>query len=184
MQSNVANDGAVTARDGGTVELFGITVTGGTVNLDSAGATTTLEIEGSVTLTGGTVAMTDNANNKIVSNGSAATLTNHDSISGGSGTIGDANLTLLNYADIAALSSLGELILKASAITNESGATLEAKAGGTLEIWSPVTNFDATSGIVARDGRTVEPVGDTVTGGTIALNAPPAAPHLQTQPTV
>src|SRR5260370_8649656 len=101
MQSNVANDGAVTARDGGTVELFGITVTGGTVNLDSAGATTTLEIEGSVTLTGGTVALTNNANNKIVSNGSAATLTNHDAISG-AGTIGDAHLTLANYGDIPA----------------------------------------------------------------------------------
>ena len=112
--------------------------------------------------------------NSIVSTSdetSGATLTNYDAVSG-AGTIGDANLTLVNYADIAATFST-ELVLNTglNTILNESGGTLEAKAGGVLEIDSNVHNLDAThSLIVADDGGTVEFVADTVSGGTIELN--------------
>ena len=78
--------------------------------------------------------------------GSAATLSNFDTISG-AGTIGDANLTLLNFGDIVAASLTGtELVLNTggNTITNEAGATLEAQSGGTLEIDSNVSNSGAT----------------------------------------
>ena len=192
IKSNVTNVNATTstiiALDGGTVELVNDTVTGGTINLDSAGAATKLEIAGSVTLTGGTVTLTNNGNNSIVSNGAAATLTNKDSISG-AGTIGDGAggfLTLDNFGDIAAAFTT-ELVLNtgAIAITNEAGATLEGKSGGILEIDSNVTNVNATtSKIVADDGGTVELVNNTITGGAIALNGATTPTMLQIEGTV
>ena len=188
LGSNVSNTGQVNVLDGGTVELINDTVTGGSINLDSAGAATKLEIAGSVTLTGGTVTLTNNGNNSIVSNGAAATLTNKDSISG-AGTIGDGTggfLTLDNFGDIAATFTT-ELVLNtgAIAITNEAGATLEGKSGGILEIDSNVTNVNATtSKIVADDGGTVELVNNTITGGAIALNGATTPTMLQIEGTV
>src|SRR5439155_15249685 len=68
----------------------------------------------------------------------------------------------------------------ANAITNEAGATLEAKSGGILEIDSNVTNLNATtSKIVADDGGTVELVSDTITGGTLQLASSGNATTLQ-----
>src|SRR6202040_2206062 len=156
---------------------------------NSAGAATTLQIEGSVTLSATTTTTLSNkAQNAIVSThdevAGAATLINRGNISG-AGTIGDGtggtNLTLDNFGDIAALYST-ELVLNtgANAITNEAGATLEAKSGGGLEIDSNVTNANATTSLIrADDGGTVELVGDTITGGTIELNGAGAATKLQ-----
>ena len=62
-----------------------------------------------------------------------------------------------------------------NAITNEAGATLEAKSGATLEIDSDVSNTGAT--IKADDGGTLELVNDTITGGTIALNGATHGDH-------
>ncbi len=173
IESAVTNSGQVLALDGGTVELVGDTVTGGNINVSSTGAATatTLEISGNVTLTGGgTVTLTDFAENRIVSNGSAAELFNSDLIQG-AGTIGDATLTLDNSATIDATGT-NPLILDTgtNAITNESGAKLEASDDATLAIKSDVTNIDLTSHIVADDGGTVELVNDTIAGGTLELD--------------
>src|SRR5262249_46573248 len=124
-----------------------------------------------VTLTGGTVSLTDSDFNLVVSSSdettAAATLTNSDTIIG-AGTIGDANLTLLNYGDIAA-SGTHELVLNTggNTITNEATRTLEAKNGGTREIDSTRSNLALATDAA---GGTVELVADTVSGGTIALN--------------
>src|SRR6266487_3149452 len=144
IDSNVTNVNATTSKivadDGGTVELVNDTVTGGTLQLASTGDATTLQIEGTVTLSATTTTtLSNNAQNLIVStsdetSGAASTLINRGNISG-AGTIGDANLTLDNYGDIAATFAT-ELVLATglNAITNEAGATLEAKNGGVLEI--------------------------------------------------
>src|SRR5204862_340161 len=195
---NVTNVNATTSKivadDGGTVELVADTITGGTLALNGATAATTLQIEGSVTLSNTTTTTLSNyGGNAIVSThdeiAGAATLINRGNLSG-AGTIGDGtggtNLTLDNYGDIAALYST-ELVLNTgtNAITNEAGATLEAKAGGVLEIASNVTNVNATtSKIVADDGGTVELVADTITGGTLALNGATAATTLQIEGSV
>ena len=157
-------------------------------------AATTLQIEGTVTLAAGTtLTLTDYANNAIVSThdevAGAAKLINHGTISG-AGTIGDRHRR--DQSDAGqfrrhrrrAPRFANELMLNTgtNAITNESGATLEAKSGATLEIDSDVTNTGAT--IKADDGGTLELVNDTITGGTIALNGATAATTLQIEGTV
>src|ERR1700754_2541960 len=73
--------------------------------LGASGHFTGLMISGNVSLTGGgKVTMTDDAHNFIVSDGSDATLTNSDTISG-AGTIGDGHLTLVNDGTIDATGS-------------------------------------------------------------------------------
>ena len=89
IESDVANSGQVIVLNGSTVEFVANVVTGGQIELQASGDPTKLEISGAVTLTGGTVTLTNDSNNAIVSNGAAATLVNHDLISG-AGTIGDA----------------------------------------------------------------------------------------------
>ena len=196
IDSNVTNTGAtIKADNGGTLELVNDTITGGTIALNGATTATTLQIEGTVTLAAGTtLTLTDYANNAIVSThdevAGAAKLINHGTISG-AGTIGDTtggiNLTLDNFGDIAAggaIAFANELVLNTgtNAITNESGATLEAKSGATLEIDSDVSNTGAT--IKANNGGTLELVSDTITGGTIALNGATTATTLQIEGTV
>ncbi len=164
-------------------------VTGGTIALNGSSLATTLQIEGTVTLaTGTTMTLTDSGKNTVVSTsdetgGAASKLVNQGNISG-AGTIGDANLTLDNFGDIAATGTTNELVLSTgtNAIINEANATLEAKSGATLEIDSDVTNTGAT--IKANDGGTLELVKDTVTGGTIALNGSSLATTLQIEGTV
>ena len=104
------------ADNGGTVELVGDIITGGTIDLNGSTLATTLQIEGTVTLSASTVTTLDNSysGNKIVSThdevAGAAKLINHGKISGGAGTIGDgtggtgtpASLTLDNYGTIVA----------------------------------------------------------------------------------
>ena len=78
LDDNVANHGQVLVQDGGTVVLVNDTITGGQINLSSTGSATDLQIAGVVTLTGGTVTLSDIAQNAIVSNGAAAKLINYD----------------------------------------------------------------------------------------------------------
>ena len=130
IDSNVTNSGAtIRADNGGTVELVGDTVTGGSIALNGSSAATTLQIEGSVTLTGGTVTLTNYSGNSIVSThdevSGSATLINYDTITG-AGTIGDGsggtNLTLQNFGDIAAAAGFAtELVLNTgtNTIVNE-----------------------------------------------------------------
>ena len=197
IKSNVTNVNATTsiikADDGGIVELVADTITGGTIALNSAGAATALQIEGTVTLSDTTTTTLSNfAQNTIYGTSDEALgvskLVNKGTISG-VGSIGDGttDLTLDNFGNIAALSSSNELVLNTgtNAITNEAGGVLEAKSGATLEIVSNVTNVNATTSIIkADDGGIVELVADTITGGTIALNSAGAATALQIEGTV
>ena len=168
LDDNVANHGQVLVQDGGTVVLVNDTITGGQINLSSTGSATDLEIAEVVTLTGGTVTLSDNAQNAIVSNGAAAELINYDSISG-AGTIGDGNLTLDNFAAIDATDA-SPLILDtgANAIINEATTgILEASSGGTLDIESNVTNDGQ---VIAQHGGTVGLVSAVITGGIVTVD--------------
>ena len=167
LDDNVTNDGQVLVEDGGTVELVSDTITGGQINLSSTGTATDLEIAGTVTLTGGTVTLSDEAQNAIISNGAAAELINYDPISG-AGTIGDGNLTLDNFATIDATDAT-PLILDtgAHAIINEATTgILESSSGGTLDIESDVTNAGQ---VLAQIGGTVGLVSASITGGIVTV---------------
>src|SRR3569832_1898833 len=101
--------------------------------------------------------MPDNVHNSIVSDGSAATLTNHDFISG-AGTIGDSHLTLVNDGTIDATGS-NKLIINTS-VTNDSTGVLEASAGDTLEIDGNVIN----NGLIEADSSSASKAFVNITG--------------------
>ncbi len=157
---------AITLDNAGTIEL-----TDGTLAL---GGNMTLDGGGNVTLSDDTdnaVMLNDGSGNAIESDGSAVTLTNVDNTIAGAGTIGDANLTLINEthgtidADDAA-----PLILDTgdNLITNL--GLLEATAGGTLEIESEVAN---TGGTISASGAgsVVDLIGVVITDGTLETSA-------------
>ena len=115
----------------------------------------------------GQVTLNDSSNNAIVSDGSAATLTNVDNTISGAGTIGDAHLTLHNeqYGVIDA-DGVNALILDTGANTITNAGLLEATNGATLEIKSSVANDGGTI-TASGAGSVVELFGVTVTGGTL-----------------
>ena len=132
-----------------------------------------------MTLTGGTVTLSDYSDNSIVSD--AGTLNNYDMIPG-AGTIGDANLTLNNYATIDANDSIPLILDTGPAIINEAATgILEASSGSTLEIESNVTN---NGQVLVKDGGTVELINDTITGGQINVSSTGDATKLEISGTV
>ena len=78
--------------------------------------------------------MSDNSHNVIDSDGAAATLTNHDTISG-AGTIGDAYLTLVNDGTIDATGSHGLVIDTGINSSTSHGVvgSIEVTNNGTME---------------------------------------------------
>jgi fibronectin-binding autotransporter adhesin len=149
---SVAAGTTVGVSDGNALDLVGTITDAGKIALNSSSDTTKLEITGHVSLTGGgNVTMDDSFHNFIVSDGSAATLTNSDTISG-AGTIGDSHLTLVNDGTIDATGSHALIIDTGSnfftstgivgslQVTNNVGGVLEASSGSTLLIEDNVLN--------------------------------------------
>ena len=151
--------------------------------IEILGDTTQLQISGNVLLDGsGKVTLTDTAQNIIVSDGSAATLTNSNMITG-AGTIGDDHLTLVNDGTIDAtgthlltidtgintatnagpegsLWSVGSLT-----VANNIGGVLEASAGSTLQINDNVLNNGLIeSGDASGTSTAVVNVAGNITG--------------------
>jgi hypothetical protein len=148
---------------GDTLSLGAGTITNnGTINLMTSGNPSALNILGGVTLAGtGEVIMT--ANSSIQGTG---TLTNQNTIQG-SGTIGTADtLTLINSGTINANSSAYPLSISVISLTNT--GTLEATAGGTLEIGA-VANTGGTI-LASGTGSSVLLEG-TISGGTLTSNS-------------
>jgi hypothetical protein len=180
----IINAGLMEASDGSTLELDNVTVNNtGTIAVNAenleGGSPTYLEIAGTVTLQGGDgsstglglVTLTDDSDNAIVSNGSAAELINADNTISGAGTIGDAHLTLDNetYGVIDADGS-NPLVLATGANAIINAGLMEATGGGTLEILSDVDNVGGT--IAAHDGVSSVQLSDvTITGGTLATDS-------------
>ena len=121
------------------------------ISLNSTGDATYLQLIGDVALGGGgDLTLSDSAKNSIVDNGAAATLDNSDDTITGSGTIGDANLTLVNKTggSIVASKAAAPLILDTGSNVISNAGILEANIGE-LVIDSDVDN---TGTIEADDG--------------------------------
>lgn len=149
----IASGTTVNVTGNTVLDLEGTIVLAGMLALNSSGHATELKISGNVSLGGaGQVTLTDNIDNFIVSAGSAATLSNFDTITG-AGTIGDTHLALVNYGTIDANGShtltidtgintvtpaglVGSLL-----VTNSGGGVLEAPTGHNLQIDDNVLNL-------------------------------------------
>src|SRR5262249_40175639 len=141
------NTGTMTIGDGALLPLSGTINNSGTIELNSSGDLTELQITGDgITLQGGgTLVMSDSATNFIVGTSSAATLTNVDNFISGAGQIGsgDGTLTLINDGTIDANDSGGVLTLSTGHIITNVGLH-EASNGGTLLINDGVSGGTAT----------------------------------------
>jgi hypothetical protein len=129
----------------------------GAVQLNSSGNFTELVLEGNVTLSGGTVTMSGNANNFIFGAVSSDILTNQETIQG-AGNIGNGQMGLINSGTILANAS-GNLLINVSNQNFSNTGTIEA-SGATLTIQGPGVTF------FTNDNQST----GTLTGGTYIAN--------------
>jgi hypothetical protein len=130
----------VTVTDDSSLTLAKTITNAGTLAVDSTGDATDLLISGTVSLQGGgSVTLSDNSNNEILSDGSTAKLTNVDNTISGAGLIGDGDptLTLVNKGTIDA-DDTHPLILNTGANTISSPGELEVTNGSTLIVNGPI----------------------------------------------
>jgi hypothetical protein len=174
-----ATSGAITITAHSTVAddnseylyLDGSVVNHGTIALDSVGNGTDLWIQSpTVTLSGGgTVAMSDNGNNEIITPGAADTLVNVDNTIAGSGSIGNnGGLSVDNQAagiiDSSGVSGLA-LNIGASSFTNE-GLIEDTNTGG-IRIYSNTDIVNAGTIAALGAGSSIDLVNADLIGGTL-----------------
>jgi hypothetical protein len=151
------NNGQVIAQNGGRLILgednqTGTIVNNETIELDSSGAFTGLEIAGNLTISGtpgdfDTIILTGATNadagtyDELAADGPPATLTLVNQTLKGAGYVGSSNLTLNNQSLIDAddPGQTLDLYTGSNTITNNAGATLEANEG-TLNIASELSS--------------------------------------------
>jgi hypothetical protein len=171
IRGSFDNEGSVYADNGGTLVLGSTVVTtpvtitnNNTIELRSSGAVTTLEVANNLTITGSgqiLLAGTDPANDEIVSNGHAASLTLNGQDVVGTGTLGDANLTLTIGPFTSVRANDNRLVINTGTNTIDNygqiGAASETlgEASSFLDIQSPVQN-ETTGFIAAGPGGTVD----------------------------
>jgi fibronectin-binding autotransporter adhesin len=166
----ISTGSAVHVVDNQTVQLNAGTITNnGTINIDSTGDTTQLQIlGGAVTLTGGgNVVLSDRNQNYIQDTTNGTTLTNVNNTISGSGNIGNGNMGLINDAAgiVDAVSASGNsLVINSGSAGTANVGLMEASGGGTLVLDGTVTN---TGTIDALAGGVVNLNGTDLIGGTL-----------------
>jgi hypothetical protein len=134
----IDNGAALTLENGSYPTL-------GTMTLNSAGSVTELVIGGAnVTLSGGTVTMSNNAENFIFGATGADTLTNKETIQG-AGHIGNGQMGLVNSGSILANQST-PLVIQPSIAGFTNNGTLQVNSGELMHVLGgPFTNFSGTT---------------------------------------
>jgi hypothetical protein len=154
---DITNSGSLDASDGSKLAFSNETIANtGSINVDGSVAASQIIIHGTVTLDGGNgsstgpgdLVLTGGVQNAILSDLHAATLINVDNTISGSGSVGDAYLTVENdqYGVIDATG-----ILALNAVSTVNAGLLEATSGGTLQIEGSVSN----SGLIEANGGKV-----------------------------
>jgi fibronectin-binding autotransporter adhesin len=156
--------GVIKADNGATLNLQGGTYTGlGAVQLNSTGNATQLQIVGDVTLSGGSLTLSNSTSNLIFGTSTVDTLTNEETISG-AGNLGDGRMTLVNSGTINANQSSGLTIQANGGVTNT--GTIEATEGTLTFNGTTVTN---NGGKIVDDGQTMTLTESTINGGTVTV---------------
>jgi fibronectin-binding autotransporter adhesin len=167
----ISSGSTVTLNNGSTTTLLNTITTNGTLLENSSGSTTAIVIGATgntaATLTGtGTLTMSNTTANEIISGVAGATLTNSAGFTiQGAGQITGINLTLTNNGTIDANVSSPLTINTSAAVSNTS--TLEASAGGTLNLQTTINNTGAGTILATGAGSTVNLNGATINGGTL-----------------
>ncbi len=158
------------------LDLTGTITDNGTINLDSTGNGTQIQLSNAVTLAGtGTLTLSNNANNEIFANNDTNTLTISSGFTvQGGGLLGDGDMGLVNGGIIDADVSTN-LVIQPNAsepVTNQATGTMEG-SGGTLVLQGGTFTNDGTvqalnGGAVtyAASATDTNDSGGTLTGGT------------------
>jgi len=154
---SIANNSGLNL-DGGTYSQLGA------VQLNSAGNASELVLQGSVTLTGGSVTLSNNSQNYIFGGVGTDILTNEETISG-AGTIGDNQMTLVNSGTINSNQSSGMTINPNGGVTNT--GTIEATAGSSLLLTN--TTVGNAGGTITANTGTISVNSATINGGNLTL---------------
>jgi fibronectin-binding autotransporter adhesin len=162
-----------TATNGSNTYLYGSIVNKGTIDqIGGNGNNGLLNIANAVTLSGGGVVTlsTGSGGGNVYIQGNSQTLTNTNNTIQGTGIIGNGSLALINQSVFDATPEGGTstlLLNNTGGITNT--GTLEATAGGVLQI---TTTVDNAGGTITADGTsTVEVYNGTIQGGTLVNSA-------------
>src|SRR6185312_14965663 len=161
------NSGTIAVDNGATLQFGGPIDNSGLISLGATNSATQFRVAGNATLSGhGHLTLSDSAQNAIVSNGSAAMLTNVDNTISGAGTIGDANLTLVNQA-AGVIDANGQNALRLSSLSLSNAGTLEA-TGAELDLTnSTVTNTGTV--LVTGTNATIRLSNSTIDGGAVTV---------------
>ena len=153
--------------DGAILPLSGIIDNTGTIELNSTGSGTLLQlIQHGITLQGGgQVILSDSGDNVISGTVDDVTLTNVDNTISGAGQIGAGQMTLINEGTIIATGTNALVIDTGSNVITNSG-TLEATGSGGLVINSDIDN----SGLIWAHGGNVTANGAVSGTGTALLD--------------
>ena len=164
----ISSGSTYAAGPGTTTQLNGAIVNDGTLAINGAAGNAIVNLGSNVTLSGGgKVTLSSGTSGSAFLRGSSSLkLTNSNSTIQGAGNIGDSGaLALVNKGTIDANSSGQDLNLNGGngGVTNTK--TLEATAGGVLQLFNTITN---TGGAITASGKgsTVN-VDGTIVGGTL-----------------
>src|SRR4029077_5115587 len=138
----------------------------GAVQVNGANFGTGVQLQGNVTLSGGTVTVSNSSVNFIDGAVGTDVLTNQETIQG-AGSLGNGQTTLVNSGTINANQSTALIIQDGSGAVATNTGTLEATAGGTLRLQS--TTFTNTGGTISANGSTLQVNSSTLNGGAVTL---------------
>ncbi|UPJ94240.1 VCBS domain-containing protein [Bradyrhizobium sp. 172] len=161
------NAGHMVISDGAILPLSGTIDNIGTIELNSTGSETDLElIEHGITLQGhGQVILSDDSENVITGTVSDVTLTNVDNTISGAGHLGDGVMVLVNEGTIIATGTNAlDIDTGSNAVTNP--GTLEATGTGGLEVHSDLIN----TGVLWANGGNVTIDGNVSGNGTAQIS--------------
>ncbi|PQP00035.1 hypothetical protein C5612_24090 [Pseudomonas frederiksbergensis] len=135
------NTGTLTIADGAIMPFGGSINNSGTIELGSAGSTTSLEVlfRGATLTGGGQVLLSDNAQNVIFGGSADTVLNNVDNRISGAGQLGAGQMVLINAGLIMA-SGLNSLVLDTGTHTITNSGVLESTGPGGMTVASTVEN--------------------------------------------
>jgi hypothetical protein len=161
------NAGTMIISDGAMLPLSGIINNTGTIELNSAGSETDLElIQHGITLQGGgQVILSDSSGNVIAGTDASVTLTNVDNTISGSGQLGGGSMTLVNEGTIDA-TGINALVIDTSSNAITNSGTLEASGSGGLVVHGDILN----SGLLWADGGNITVDGSVTGDGSVEIS--------------
>lgn len=157
----------VTVGNGAVLSIGGTIVNSGTINESSTGTTTEIVLNqtSNILQGGGKVILSANTNNLILGAKATFELDNQNNQIIGAGDLGDSQMVLSNEGVIDADQSSAALTVDTGGNVILNSGTMEATAGGDLNILSPVDNAGGT--IEAIGAGSVVFLQGNVTGGSV-----------------